>query len=474
MGLDVFENYECDGQIEISNLKGERMDKLIYIPADQIHEHPDNPRKDLGDLTELAESIRQNGIMQNLTVIPGYWDNKRGFHEEEYTLLIGHRRYSAGKMAAVTEYPCRIITGMSYKEQVGTMLTENMQRVDLTIPEQAEGFQMMLDLGDTVEDIANKTGFSESTVRHRVNIAKLDKSTLKEKNDDEGFQLTLKDLYELEKIKSVEKRNEILRASYSSTDLATRARSAVADEKRKAKETAIIEKLEAAGIKKAPKEAENGIWTGSWKTVAECDLNKDDDIDILDTEGKYWITQYQRIRIVEKVIKKQTRAEERREKEEKERKARTKELKEIIRVSTERRKQLILDIIAGKAAKPNEELVKNMCWVLLVEMGGVYKSLFIKFFTEKNDWECNDEEKAEANEKIQKLSIMEQMLILLHMRMRGEEPWDYNLRYDKEDGGILLECYRVFKMFGWFFDTEQEEQVLDGTHEYYRKDEDND
>lgn len=50
MGLDVFENYECDGQIEISNLKGERMDKLIYIPADQIHEHPDNPRKDLGDL----------------------------------------------------------------------------------------------------------------------------------------------------------------------------------------------------------------------------------------------------------------------------------------------------------------------------------------------------------------------------------------------------------------------------------------
>ena len=34
MGLDVFENYECDGQIEITDLKGERMDKLIYIPAE--------------------------------------------------------------------------------------------------------------------------------------------------------------------------------------------------------------------------------------------------------------------------------------------------------------------------------------------------------------------------------------------------------------------------------------------------------
>ena len=445
------------------------MDKLIYIPADQIHEHPDNPRKDLGDLTELAESIRQNGIMQNLTVIPGYWDNKRGFHEEEYTLLIGHRRYSAGKMAAVTEYPCRIITGMSYKEQVGTMLTENMQRVDLTIPEQAEGFQMMLDLGDTVEDIANKTGFSESTVRHRVNIAKLDKSTLKEKNDDEGFQLTLKDLYELEKIKSVEKRNEILRASYSSTDLATRARSAVADEKRKAKETAIIEKLEAAGIKKAPKAAEQGIWTGSWKSVKEFDLNTDEEVEIPESEGRYWITQYQRLRIVEKVAKEQDEGEKEREKEEKERKANKKRLKEILRVSTQRRRQLILDIINGKTAKPDEDLIKNMCWILLLEMGGVYKSYITDFLSNGENYV--GEEREEIKKKAESLTIMQQMLILLHARMEQKETWDYWLKYQKNEGGILLECYRVFKMFGWYFETEEEEQVLNGTHKYYRKDE---
>ena len=40
---------------------------LVYIPVDRINPHPDNPRKDLGDLTELADSIRQNGILQNLT-----------------------------------------------------------------------------------------------------------------------------------------------------------------------------------------------------------------------------------------------------------------------------------------------------------------------------------------------------------------------------------------------------------------------
>ena len=48
---------------------------------------------------------------------------------------------------------------MSEREQLSTMLTENMQRSDLTVYEQAQGFQMMLDMGDTVEDIAEKSGF---------------------------------------------------------------------------------------------------------------------------------------------------------------------------------------------------------------------------------------------------------------------------------------------------------------------------
>lgn len=44
------------------------------LMAEQIYEHPDNPRKNLGDLTELTESIRKNGIMQNMTVVPGTLD----------------------------------------------------------------------------------------------------------------------------------------------------------------------------------------------------------------------------------------------------------------------------------------------------------------------------------------------------------------------------------------------------------------
>ena len=128
--------------------------------------------------------------MQNLTVIPGYWDENRAHHDEGYTLIIGHRRFAAGKMAGVTMYPCRIVQDMSYKDQVGTMLEENMQRIDLTVLEQAEGFQMMLNLGDTEEQIAEKTGFSRTTVHRRLEIAKLDRDLVKEKTDENGaYQL---------------------------------------------------------------------------------------------------------------------------------------------------------------------------------------------------------------------------------------------------------------------------------------------
>lgn len=134
---------------------------IVYIAADLIYQHPDNPRKNLGDLSELSESIKKKGIMQNLMVIPGHWDEQKEWHEEGYTLIIGHRRFAAGKLVEIEEFPCKIVTNMDQKEQVGMMLEENMQRNDLTIWEQAQGFQMMLDLGETEEMIAEKTGFSK-------------------------------------------------------------------------------------------------------------------------------------------------------------------------------------------------------------------------------------------------------------------------------------------------------------------------
>jgi len=150
----------------------ENESRLVMIPVTNIYPHPDNPRKDLGDLQELTASIRKNGILQNLTVVP--IKGKEG----SYTAIIGHRRLAAAKEAGLRTVPC-VVAEMDYHTQLQTMLVENMQRSDLTIYEQAEGFQMMLSMGDSVGKIAEKTGFSESTVRRRVKLLDLDKGKLK-------------------------------------------------------------------------------------------------------------------------------------------------------------------------------------------------------------------------------------------------------------------------------------------------------
>ena len=173
---------------------------MMPLPVDKLHPHPDNPRKELGDLTELADSIKANGIFQNLTVVP------MDAEYETFTVVIGHRRLAAAKLAGLKEVPC-VIASMDAKEQVRTMLLENMQRSDLTVYEQAQGFQMMLDMGDSVEDIAAKSGFSKATVRRRVKMLELDQGTLKEVSER---QLSLTDFDELAKIEDVKARNACL------------------------------------------------------------------------------------------------------------------------------------------------------------------------------------------------------------------------------------------------------------------------
>ena len=173
--LMLWEKIKSGAESQKEEIMGTEERNIVYIGVDHIHTHPENPRKELGDLTELAESLKKNGCLQNLTVVP--IEGKTG----EYYALIGNRRHGAAQMAGLTELPCRIVEGMSQREQLSTMLEENMQRNDLTIYEQAQGFQLMLDLGETEDSIAEKTGFSKTTIRHRLNIAKLDQKELKKK-----------------------------------------------------------------------------------------------------------------------------------------------------------------------------------------------------------------------------------------------------------------------------------------------------
>ncbi len=184
------------------------MNEIVMIDVDKLHPHPQNPRKDLGNLTELTESIKQSGILQNLTVVPYFSPIHKRVINGLYTVLIGHRRCAAAKAAGLKQLPC-VIVEMDEREQIATMLVENMQRSDLTVIEQADSFQMLLDMGETVATVAEKSGFSESTVRRRVKLLEYDRKKLTGSIERGG---TLADYVAIEAVDDPEAKNKLLDA----------------------------------------------------------------------------------------------------------------------------------------------------------------------------------------------------------------------------------------------------------------------
>ncbi len=133
------------------------------IPIDKIRPNPDQPRKTIGDVRELSDSIRQKGVLEPLLVryIP---------HEDTYYIISGERRYHASMAAGLHELPC-IEKIADDAETLEIALIENLQRKDLTAFEEADGLQRLADQFDyTHDDIAKKIGRSRSSVTETMSL----------------------------------------------------------------------------------------------------------------------------------------------------------------------------------------------------------------------------------------------------------------------------------------------------------------
>lgn len=448
-------------------------DSIVSINIEHIHPHPDNPRKDLGDLSELSESIKKKGIMQNLTVIPGYWDEKLERHDEGYTLIIGHRRYAAAKLAGLKELPCRIVDDMSKKDQVSTMLEENMQRNDLTIWEQANGFQMMLDLGDTEVQIADKTGFSKTTIRHRLNIAKLNQKELQKKEKDENFQLSLKDLYELEKIENVKTRDKILKEAKDSRDLVWKAKLAVTKETNEKNKKLFGELFKKAGIKKAPDGAENERYSGKWDILQSWELDKDAPKSLKKfKEGAMWVVFWgSEIAVIVPAERKKKRLSEYEIKEKEKAKAK-KELKQRHKVLYAEIDRFLMGIISKEIAPLKEDVELYKALTLATIKGNVdyYRADLVSFYSGKSLYELENEEPDKYKEFLEwEKNLSPLHLAIAHMSsIKKYEMYNYSAEYSQESAGKVKVIIDFLARYG-FSVSEEEKKILDGTHELYRK-----
>ncbi len=136
------------------------------IALDQLDPNPEQPRVEIGDLTELTASIKEKGVLEPLLVKPSRVTGR-------WMIIAGERRWRAAKAAGLREVPC-IEMDVDDRAIAEIALIENMQRKDLTPWEESDGLAALCErFGYTHEEVARKVGKSRSTVTEALSIATL-------------------------------------------------------------------------------------------------------------------------------------------------------------------------------------------------------------------------------------------------------------------------------------------------------------
>jgi ParB family chromosome partitioning protein len=136
------------------------------VPVDQIEPNPEQPRVEIGDLTELTASIKDKGVLEPLLIKPLGSNNR-------WVIIAGERRWRAARASGLREVPC-IEMDVDDSSVAEIALIENLQRKDLTAWEEADGLaSLCAKFGYTHEDVARKIGKSRTTVTEALSIASL-------------------------------------------------------------------------------------------------------------------------------------------------------------------------------------------------------------------------------------------------------------------------------------------------------------
>lgn len=162
-------------------------ERIKNIDLSKIIANPDQPRKEFDKtaLEELAESIKQHGIIQPLVVTP---------HKDKFRIVAGERRFRASQLAKLTKIPV-VIRNHEELEELEIALVENVQRVDLSPLEQAVSIVRLHDqFSMSFREIAKKLGKAETTISNIVRLLQLPKDAVEalRKNEiSEGHARTI-------------------------------------------------------------------------------------------------------------------------------------------------------------------------------------------------------------------------------------------------------------------------------------------
>jgi len=148
-------------------------ESVRQIPIGELDPNPDQPRKtfDRGLIEDLAESIRKNGVLTPLLVVPSAGGR--------YTIIAGERRYRAARMTELETLPCLVREHWSEMEQAEAALVENLQREDLNAIDVARGLQALISHHQyTHEDAGRVVGVHRTSVTNLLRLLELPEEVL--------------------------------------------------------------------------------------------------------------------------------------------------------------------------------------------------------------------------------------------------------------------------------------------------------
>ncbi len=183
--------------LNVETLKTDNLQKttdvqVLQIPLSKIVPNPYQPRKEFEPeaLSELADSIRQYGVLQPLLVAPGEGDT--------YILIAGERRMRASTMAGLGTVPV-IVSDYTSQQIAEIALIENLQRKDLHYLEEAEGYEKLVNTFHlTQESMAIRVGKKQSTIANKLRLLRLPISVRKKLHDSDLTERHARVLLKLE------------------------------------------------------------------------------------------------------------------------------------------------------------------------------------------------------------------------------------------------------------------------------------
>lgn len=475
------------------------------IEISRLYLHPKNVRKHYDGIEELAESIKEKGILQNLTVVPGHfvtdeeWEKladeyavnpseeikdkmnaangKDGWSEDGYTVVIGNRRLTAARLAGIETAPC-VVSDMTEKEQVSTMLLENMQRKDLTAYEESSGFQMCLDLGMTEDELSQKTGLSKKTIKHRTKMQLLDQDKVEAACADGA---TIFDFIKLEQIKDIKKRNEVLE-SLGTPNFNYRLEAVIREEKKQEaiqKAIAVYEGMATRIYETSPDLALLKSWYNDADHIpTEDDLRQDEPTELFYLVQSYCISLYKKREIMDD------------EPDEQDKRA-------IERAERDRRNAAFEELGATFYGMRKKHLLDSHRTILSPSKIDYYMTAGVLFDNNEVEWRdgesgyycggfddelyrelygIDDEENVYGEDILKKIDgnpIHHSERIIYCMLERGARiPCkDWNGRYKPD---LIFEYLYSFLQDIGYRMSEEEMQIIGGTHKLYLTEEDSD